>query len=71
MKRAKGFARPYVFRDFELIRAGPDGTYWKAVDGMVVRMAAPERGQQRAREAESLETSLAVPENVPGPVGAW
>ena len=31
MKRAKAnFARPYGLRDFEFVRAGPDGAYWQA-----------------------------------------
>ena len=39
MKRAKeNFARPYGLRDFEFVRAGPDGAYWQRSDGMVVRM---------------------------------
>ena len=52
MKRAKeNFARPYGLRDFEFVRAGPDGAYWQHSDGMVVRMAAPEvdRAQMRVR----------------------
>ncbi len=57
MKRANmEFARPHGFREFEFVWAGPDGAYWHAVDGMVVRVAAAERG--RAREAEALDTSL-------------
>jgi hypothetical protein len=72
MKRAKmGFARPYGFRDFEFMRAGPDGTYWQAADGMVVRVAAAERRRARAREAEALDTSLAGYEIAPGPAGVW
>ena len=60
MKRARGAVRrPYVVRDFEFIREGPDGTVWQAADGMAVRIAAAERPRRRAREGEALDTSLA------------
>src|SRR5262249_30584400 len=43
MKRVnENFAKPYVLRDFEFVRAGPDGAYWMSADGMRVRVAAPE-----------------------------
>ena len=43
MKRVmENFAKPYGFRDFEFVRAGPEGAYWKRADGMVVRVAAAE-----------------------------
>jgi hypothetical protein len=74
MKRANvGFARPHGFRDFEFVRAGPDGAYWQAADGMVVRVAAAERRRARAREAEALDTPLAESgyEIAPGRIGAW
>ena len=71
MKRVYvGFARPYGFRDFEFVRAGPDGTYWQAADGMVVRVAAVERRRARAREAEALDTSLPRYEIARGRAGA-
>jgi hypothetical protein len=58
MKQANmEFARPRGFREFEFVRAGPDGAYWRAADGVMVCVAAAERG--RSREAESLDTSLA------------
>jgi hypothetical protein len=69
MKRANvEFARPYGFRDFEFMRAGPDGARWQAADGMVVRVAAAERGW--AREAEALDTSLLRREIARGYAGA-
>ena len=43
MKRARNEpARPYGGREYELIRAGPEGSYWHA-DGVEVRLAAAER----------------------------
>lgn len=59
MKRAKeDFAEPYGLRDFEFVRAGPDGAYWQRADGMVVRMAAAERGRARMREAADQDASM-------------
>jgi hypothetical protein len=59
MKRAKeDFARPYGLRDFEFVRAGPDGAYWQRADGMVVRVAAAERDRARMREALDQEASM-------------
>jgi hypothetical protein len=70
MKRANvEFARPHGFREFEFVRAGPDGAYWHAADGMVVRAAAAERG--RAREGEVPDTSLTTYEIARGHAGAW
>ena len=57
MKRAKDFAEPYGLRDFEFVRAGPDGAYWRRADGMVVRMAAAERSSARMREVRGPEAS--------------
>lgn len=70
MNRARAeLPRPYGPRDFELIRAGPRGTYWQAEDGMVVRIAAAEPHRRRAREAEAPDTSLEA--IVSGRAGAW
>ena len=67
MKRAsEGFARPYGSRDFELVRAGRDGSYWQAADGMMVHLAAPEHRRARLREAESSDTPLVEGERAPG-----
>ena len=71
MKRTKGFAKPYVLRDFEFRRAAPDGTYWQAADGMVVRVAAPERCHQTTRRAAALDSSLPLGAVSSGPVGTW
>jgi hypothetical protein len=70
MKSAKGFAKPYVLRDFEFRRAAPDGTYWQAADGMVVQVAAPERCHRLARQAEVLDTLSPPPAVSSAPVGA-
>ena len=55
------FARPYGFGDFELVREPRNGAYWQAADGMVVRLAMPERGHAPDRESEAQEGSDAVP----------
>jgi hypothetical protein len=49
----ENFVEPYGFRDFEFVRAGTDGAYWQRADGMVVHVAAAERGRARMREADS------------------
>src|SRR5437762_10608088 len=50
MRRAKeNFARPYGLREFEFVRAGPDGAYWQRADGRVVRVAAPEGDRVQAK----------------------
>jgi hypothetical protein len=52
MKRAnENFARPYGPRDFEFVRAGPDGACWVSADGMVVRIAAVEDTRASVRKA--------------------
>ena len=70
MKRAKDFAEPYGLRDFDFVRAGPDGVYWKRADGMVVRMAAAERGRARMKDARDRESSAPEWEVVLGRSGA-
>jgi hypothetical protein len=43
MKRiAQELKKPYDGRDYRLVRAGPQGTYWQAGDGRSVRLAAAE-----------------------------
>jgi hypothetical protein len=60
MKRAKeNFARPYGLRDFEFVRAGPDGAYWQRSDGMIVRMATPEVDRAQMQKARDRDSSLA------------
>ena len=57
MKRVnENFARPYVLRDFEFVRAGPNGAYWRGADGMQVRVAAPEDARKQIREAPWRDT---------------
>ena len=52
MRQAKqNFARPYGPKDFEFVRAGPDGACWVSADGMVVRIAAAEDTRARVRKA--------------------
>jgi hypothetical protein len=56
MRRARSEpARPYGGREYELMRAGPEGIYWRAAEGVEVRVAAAERQsdppQQRRRSA--------------------
>jgi hypothetical protein len=72
MKRAKeDFAMPYGFRDFEFVRAGPDGAYWQRADGMVVRMAAAEGDRAPPmRKADGRSSSLAGWEIALGRSGA-
>ena len=56
MSRAdRDFARPYGIGDFELVREPRNGAYWRAADGMVVRLAMPERRRAPERESEAQE----------------
>ena len=60
MRHAKrDFARPYGLRDFEFVRAGPDGAHWRGPDGMVVRVAAAEHGRARIPEPDWRHTQRA------------
>ena len=43
-------ARPYGGREYELIRAGPEGICWRAADGLEIRLAAAERERDTASE---------------------
>jgi hypothetical protein len=71
MKRAKeDFARPYGLRDFEFVRAGPDGAYWQRADGMVVRLASAEDDRSRMQKARDRDSSLAEWEIALGRSGA-
>jgi hypothetical protein len=71
MKRAReDFARPYGLRDFEFVRAGPDGAYWQRADGMVVRMASAEDDRVSMRNAGGRNMSLAEWEVALGRSGA-
>ena len=60
------FARPYGFGDFELVREPRSGAYWQAADGMVVRLAMPERGRVPDQESEAQEKPEAAPEYAGG-----
>jgi hypothetical protein len=71
MKRAiENFAKPYGFREFEFVRAGPDGAYWKRADGMVVRVAAAEGERPRMKKADPRSASSAEWEVALGRSGA-
>jgi hypothetical protein len=45
IERPAGLAARAERRDCELVRAGREGTYWQAADGLVVRLAAAEDGR--------------------------
>jgi len=49
-------APPRARDDLALVRAGREGTYWQARDGLIVRVAARERD----REAEAAQRELLV-----------
>ncbi len=72
MRHAKrDFARPYgLHRDFEFVRAGPEGVHWRGQDGMVVRIAAAEHGRTPASVPESLHDRRVESECAPGRSGA-
>jgi len=45
---------PRARDDLALVRAGREGTYWQAKDGLIVRVAARERD----RDAEATQREL-------------
>jgi hypothetical protein len=47
-------ARPRAREDLALVRAGRDGTYWQAADGLIVRIAA----REAERDAETAQREL-------------
>jgi len=47
-------APPRAREDLALVRAGREGTYWQAKDGLIVRVAARERD----RDAETAQRDL-------------
>jgi len=51
-------ARPRARDDLALVRAGREGTYWQAADGLVVRLAAPEAPEAADRDAEAAQREL-------------
>lgn len=42
-------ARPCARGEWQLVRAGRDGTYWQGSDGLTVRVATAERERNAAR----------------------
>ena len=57
-KHLEELARPRARDDLALVRAGRDGTYWQAADGLVVRLAAPEAHGVADRGAEAAQREL-------------
>lgn len=51
-------ARPRARDDLELVRAGREGVWWQAADGMQVRLAAPEDEPVVQRERLSIVAVL-------------
>jgi hypothetical protein len=57
-RRAIQVQQPRAREDVELIRAGRDGIWWQARDGLRIQLAAPE--QQSAAAQRSRLSVLAV-----------
>jgi hypothetical protein len=57
-KHLEELARPRARDDLALVRAGREGTYWQAADGLVVRLAAPEARGAADRDAEAVQREL-------------
>ena len=53
-------ARPSARGEWQLVRAGRDGTYWQGSDGLVVRIAAAER-ERTAVPAHAATEAKAAP----------
>jgi len=53
-------ARPRARDDLALVRAGREGTYWQAADGLVVRLAAPEALGVADRDADAARELLTL-----------
>ena len=51
--------RPHGRDEWEFVRAGRDGTYWQGSDGLVVRVAAAERGRDATRPRAAVERQAA------------
>ena len=52
--------RPHRRDDLEYVRAGRDGTYWQAADGLVVRLATAETAQPDARKLAPEQAAPAL-----------
>ena len=60
MAKLRAFPAPPRARgEWEFVRAGRDGTYWQGSDGLVVRVAAAERGQDATRPRAAVDTQAA------------
>jgi hypothetical protein len=53
-RHLKELLPPRTRDDMALVRAGREGTYWQAPDGLLVRLAAPETD----RDAEATQREL-------------
>jgi len=42
----EGLRRPYGREHWELVKAGREGSYWQAADGLIVRLAIAESVHQ-------------------------
>ena len=51
--------RPRGRDDLELVRAGREGTYWQAADGLIVRVAAAEPDRNAEAAAQRVLLALA------------
>jgi hypothetical protein len=61
MRRARNEpARPYGGHEYELIRAGPEGSCWRAADGIEIRLAASERERGTSRRHSQSGVSPVV-----------
>ncbi len=61
--------RPYGGGDYAYVRAGREGHYWKAEDGMIVRVAAPEVAGPRSWKGDAREVKVEGLFTVLGGVG--
>jgi hypothetical protein len=57
-RHLEDLARPRARDDVALVRAGREGTYWQAADGLVVRLAAPEAPGVADRDTEAAQREL-------------
>ncbi len=54
-------ARPYGGHEYELVRAGPQGVYWRAAHGVLVRVAAAEAERRTASDEPRRIASAVAP----------
>jgi hypothetical protein len=61
--------RPYGGGDYAYVRAGREGHYWQAANGIVVRVAAPENARLRSWKGDAREVQVEGLFTVLGGVG--